>query len=54
MGERQFAMAGGDGGVIQVLLTVGVAPDAVDAEVQFERLNSQAFGFDEQSGHKSP
>jgi len=37
-----------------VLFAVGVAPDVVDAQMQFERLDSQSFGFDEQSGHKIP
>jgi hypothetical protein len=53
VGERQLAVQQGDGGVIEVLFAVRIAPDVIDAEVQFQGLDSQAFGFDEQSGHNS-
>jgi hypothetical protein len=40
--------------MVQDLLALGVASDVVDTHLQFERLDSQTGGFNDQSGHKFP
>ena len=52
VGEGDLGVVRGDAGVREVEFARGVAPDAVDAETEFDGLLAEAGGLDEEACHE--
>ena len=52
VGEGNLGVVRGDAGVREVEFARGVAPDAVDAETEFDGLLAEAGGLDEEACHE--